>query len=79
MRVIIIVPSLLLRYFSFFISLEILRSTWEFLEQNLGNSIKVEWQHWSAVRILPVADPACEHEASYISNNNAKQTNHQRF
>ena len=41
----IIVPSLLLRYFSFFISLGILRSTWECLEHNLGNSIKVEWQH----------------------------------
>jgi len=42
----IIVPSLLLRYFSFFISLGILRSTWEFLEPNLGNSRKVEWQHY---------------------------------
>jgi len=32
--------------FFIFISLGILRSTWEFLEQNLGNSRKVEWQHW---------------------------------
>ena len=39
----IIVPSLLLRYYSVFIGLGILRSTWEFLEHNLGNSRKVEW------------------------------------
>jgi len=37
----------LLRYFSVFISLGILRSTWEFLEHKLGNSRKVEWQHWA--------------------------------
>ena len=36
------------RYFSFFISLGILRSTWEFLEHNRNNSRKVEWQHWPA-------------------------------
>ena len=31
--------------FFIFISLGILRSTWEFLEHNLGNTRKVEWQH----------------------------------
>ena len=54
----IIVPSLLLPYFSFFISLGILRSTWEFLEHNLGNSRKVEWQHclFTLTRMLQMAE-----------------------
>jgi len=37
--------------FHFFITLGILRSTWEFLEHNLGNSRKVEWQHWWQVSL----------------------------